>query len=75
MAFANEASMFRYGMALLVAATALFNMASAASAQSAFDGRWSVVIQTDKGSCDAAYRYGFAVTKVPSREWLELKVA
>jgi hypothetical protein len=62
MTIPNEASMFRHGMTLLVAATALSNMASVASAESAFDGRWSVVIQTDKGSCDPAYRYGFAVT-------------
>lgn len=53
--------MFRHGMTLLVGAIALSDMASMAFAQSAFEGRWSAVIQTDKGSCDPAYRYGFAV--------------
>jgi hypothetical protein len=53
--------MFRHGMTLLFAAIALSNVASVASAQSAFDGQWSVVIHTDIGSCDPAYRYGFAV--------------
>ena len=31
-------------------------------AQSSFDGRWSVVIVTDAGSCDASYRYGLVVS-------------
>jgi hypothetical protein len=26
-----------------------------------FDGRWSVVIVTDSGSCDRAYRYGLRI--------------
>jgi hypothetical protein len=26
-----------------------------------FDGRWSVVIITDSGSCDRAYRYGVRI--------------
>jgi hypothetical protein len=51
--------MLRYGFALVVAATTAF--ASAASATAAYDGRWSVVIQTDRGSCDQAYRYGLMI--------------
>ena len=27
-----------------------------------FDGRWSVVIITDQGSCDRAYRYGLRIS-------------
>jgi hypothetical protein len=53
--------MFRRRMAMLVAAVALSYAASTACAQSAFDGLWSVVIQTDTGPCDPAYRYAFAV--------------
>ena len=47
--------------ALLVAATAAFGSAGVASAGSPFDGRWSVVIQTEHGSCDRAYRYGLLI--------------
>jgi hypothetical protein len=36
--------------------------ASARSAQSSFDGRWSVVIITDAGTCDRSYRYGLLVS-------------
>jgi hypothetical protein len=53
--------MLRYGFALLVATTAAIGSAGAGSDVSAFDGRWSVVIQTDKGDCDAAYRYGLSI--------------
>ena len=34
----------------------------ARSAQSSFDGHWSVVIITDAGSCDRSYRYGLVVS-------------
>ncbi len=36
--------------------------ASAKPTQSSFDGRWSVVIVTDAGTCDASYRYGLVVS-------------
>ena len=35
---------------------------SARSPQSNFDGRWSVVIITDAGTCDRTYRYGVVVS-------------
>ena len=35
----------------------------ARSAQSSFDGRWSVVIITDAGACDRSYRYGLVVSR------------
>ncbi len=53
--------MRRYGLALLLAATAAVGLADAASAATPFDGRWSVVIQTTRGSCDQAYRYGLNI--------------
>ena len=52
--------MLRFGVALLLAAAA-FPLAKAAIAATPYDGRWSVVIQTDRGSCDRAYRYGIAI--------------
>jgi hypothetical protein len=36
--------------------------ASARSTQSSFDGRWSVVIITDAGTCDSNARYGLVVS-------------
>lgn len=31
------------------------------AARSAFDGQWSVLIVTNSGPCDRAYRYGLAI--------------
>src|SRR5712672_3453931 len=45
---------------VLLAATA---PGSARSAQSGFDGRWSVVIITEAGACDRSYRYGLVVSR------------
>jgi len=53
--------MLKHACALFVATVATFGSASAISAGSPFDGRWSVVIQTEHGSCDAAYRYGLLI--------------
>ena len=33
-----------------------------AMARSAYDGQWSVLIVTEKGSCDRAYRYGIEIS-------------
>jgi hypothetical protein len=52
--------MRRYGIALLVAAAAVGSM-DVASAATPYDGRWSVVIQTTRGNCDQAYRYGLTI--------------
>jgi hypothetical protein len=57
----SEALMFRYGFALLVAAMAACTSPGMASAASAYDGRWSVVIETEQGNCDRAYRYGLNI--------------
>jgi hypothetical protein len=32
-----------------------------ASARTVYDGNWSVLIVTNKGSCDRAYRYGLSI--------------
>ena len=51
---------------LLLPALALLAAAAPASArptQSSFDGRWSVVIVTDAGTCDRSYRYGLVVSR------------
>lgn len=51
---------------LLLPALALLAAAAPASArptQSSFDGRWSVVIITDAGTCDRSYRYGLVVSR------------
>ena len=32
-----------------------------ALARTAFDGNWSVLIVTDAGQCDRAYRYGLVI--------------
>jgi hypothetical protein len=46
---------------MLVAAATACSAAGVATAASPFDGRWSVVIQTDRGNCDQAYRYGLSI--------------
>lgn len=53
--------MRRYGVALLVAVAATAGSASMASATTPYDGRWSVIIQTQRGQCDQAYRYGLNI--------------
>jgi hypothetical protein len=44
---------------LMLAASALAS--APASARSAFDGQWSVLIVTNSGACDRAYRYGLSI--------------
>src|SRR5262249_22433904 len=53
--------MRRYGFALLGAAAAAVSAVGVASAATPYDGRWSVVIQTTRGNCDQAYRYGLSI--------------
>lgn len=54
--------MLRYAFVLLMTAAATVNSAVMASSASVFDGRWSVVVETEKGDCDRAYRYGLQIT-------------
>jgi hypothetical protein len=37
------------------------NIATPALARTPFDGRWSVLIVTEKGTCDRGYRYGIII--------------
>src|SRR4051812_15932264 len=48
----------RVGMLASLCLGALPNMASA---QRAYDGQWSVLIVTQRGTCDRAYRYGISI--------------
>jgi hypothetical protein len=50
---------------LLVAAVAMAVAAwsEPARAQSSFDGSWSILIITDQGECDRAYRYGIRIVR------------
>jgi hypothetical protein len=50
-------------IALALAAGALLASGSEAAAQARYDGRWSVLIITDKGDCDRAYRYSVSVER------------
>lgn len=50
--------LFCIGMMALFLAGA---MPDIAAAQRSFDGNWSVVIVTQRGNCDRAYRYGISI--------------
>ena len=43
--------------ALAFAATAAVSFSAPVNAAASFDGNWSVLIVTEKGTCDRAYRY------------------
>jgi hypothetical protein len=53
--------MRRIALAMLIVAAAAVQLPGSAAAATPFDGRWSVVIETDKGACDRAYRYGIRI--------------
>jgi hypothetical protein len=53
-------SFFFVGLITLVLGGALCT-APAATARSQFDGNWSVLIVTDSGNCDRAYRYALHI--------------
>jgi hypothetical protein len=53
--------MHKYAFAVLVAAATMVRSAAAAPPLSQFDGRWSVVIETERGNCDRAFRYGLRI--------------
>lgn len=47
---------------VVVGLTLLATLApSPASARTPFDGKWSVLIVTERGPCDRAYRYGLSI--------------
>jgi len=51
----------RFFCAGVVALLCVAAMPERASAQRAFDGNWSVLIVTEQGNCDRAYRYGVSI--------------
>jgi hypothetical protein len=46
----------------IVASLCAGAMPDMAAAQRAFDGQWSVLIVTQRGDCDRAYRYGVTIS-------------
>jgi hypothetical protein len=49
-------------LSVALIATFLGSLASV-DAQSGFDGRWSVLVITETGDCDSAYRYGLRIER------------
>jgi hypothetical protein len=47
--------------AAVVAGLASLGVSGGAEAQQKFDGRWSVLLETQRGECDKAYRYPVAI--------------
>jgi len=48
------------GFSAAVVTASLFGLPQA-TARTAFDGAWSVLIVTDRGTCDRAYRYALRI--------------
>lgn len=46
---------------IIAAGLGALAFSGAAQAQEKFDGRWSVLLETQKGECDRAYRYPVAI--------------
>jgi hypothetical protein len=53
--------MSRFFRAGVIAFFCVAAMPDMASAQRVFDGQWSVLIVTQRGNCDRAYRYGVSI--------------
>jgi hypothetical protein len=47
--------------ASILAVVCATSAVSSATARTAYDGQWSVLIVTEQGSCDRAYRYGVQI--------------
>jgi hypothetical protein len=58
-------SLTRAAFVVALAAGAIFLVGSwePVRAQASFDGSWSVLIITDTGECDRAYRYGIRIER------------
>jgi hypothetical protein len=52
---------FRAGVAGVLALLCVTALPDVASAQRVYDGNWSVLIVTQNGNCDRAYRYGVSI--------------
>jgi hypothetical protein len=59
MAFGKRSLIFAGLTAAMLAGT--LSGASTATARTPFDGKWSVLIVTDAGTCDRAYRYALNI--------------
>jgi hypothetical protein len=58
----NEANMIsQFIRTSVLAAICLGALATAAPARTIYDGSWSVLIVTQRGNCDRAYRYGVEI--------------
>jgi hypothetical protein len=53
--------MSRFGIVVLVTAATLCGTAASALARTVYDGRWSVQIITERGTCDRGYRYSIDI--------------
>ena len=53
--------LFAPTLAIAAVGTALLSPLPATARNAVYDGRWSVLVITRSGSCDAAYRYGVTV--------------
>src|SRR5262245_30057771 len=51
----------RFLCAGVLASLSVAALPDMASAQRAYDGNWSVLIVTERGACDRAYRYGIVI--------------
>src|ERR1700689_1756387 len=52
----------RVVLALALASGGMASIGGAAIARTIFDGTWSVLIVTNSGGCDRAYRYGIQIS-------------
>jgi hypothetical protein len=52
----------RVVLVIALASAGIAAVAGAAVARTVFDGTWSVLIVTDSGDCDRAYRYGIEIS-------------
>jgi hypothetical protein len=50
-------------LAAIISASVIAGQAIPAQAQSRFNGTWSVLVITDAGDCDRAYRYGVRIER------------
>jgi hypothetical protein len=46
----------------ILASACIASIANPAAARTIYDGIWSVLIVTERGSCDRAYRYGVRIS-------------
>jgi hypothetical protein len=58
----NRRSNRNFALGAVILATSLSAGTPAFSARMNFDGSWSVLVITDSGSCERAYRYGIQIS-------------